>query len=261
MSETPRGSGNAQASPFSRAASSEDTNTLYRPASSASERSSGARFSAPTQTPTAPAGSSTASGTSAGGTSSTGSARARAAASQDTPPSRPAARRADEPTAVPSPAKASKTPSSTPASAASAGSASKPRGASSAAASPARRTRKARLRLARLDPWSVMKTSFLFSIAFGILLMVAVWVLWAVLQSSGTFEAINRAVNDLLATPNSASTFDLGRFITGDRVLGFTALIAAVDVVIFTALATLFSFLYNLSATVLGGLEVTLAED
>ncbi|MGA4670046.1 DUF3566 domain-containing protein [Propionibacteriaceae bacterium Y1923] len=256
MSETPRGSGNAQASPFSRAASSEDTNTLYRPASPASERSSGARFSAPTQTPTAPAATSSASGT-----SGTGSAGARATASQDTPPSRPSARRADDSTAVPSPAKASKTPSSTPASAASAGSASKPRGASSAAASPARRTRKARLRLARLDPWSVMKTSFLFSIAFGILLMVAVWVLWAVLQSSGTFEAINRAVNDLLATPNSASTFDLGRFITGDRVLGFTALIAAVDVVIFTALATLFSFLYNLSATVLGGLEVTLAED
>ena len=106
-----------------------------------------------------------------------------------------------------------------------------------------------------------MKTSFLFSIAFGILLVVAAWVLWAVLQSSGTFESINRAVNDLLATPNSASTFDLGRYVTGDRLIGFSALIAAADVVIFTALATLFSFLYNLSATVLGGLEVTLAED
>jgi hypothetical protein len=34
-----------------------------------------------------------------------------------------------------------------------------------------------------------------------------------------------------------------------------------VDVLIFTALATLGSFLYNLAATVLGGLEVTLAED
>ena len=33
------------------------------------------------------------------------------------------------------------------------------------------------------------------------------------------------------------------------------------DVVIFTALATLGSFLYNLDATMLGGLEITLAED
>ena len=36
---------------------------------------------------------------------------------------------------------------------------------------------------------------------------------------------------------------------------------SAVDVVIFTALATLGSFLYNLAATMLGGLEITLAED
>ena len=87
------------------------------------------------------------------------------------------------------------------------------------------------------------------------------WVLWGVIESSGAFKSINDAVNDLLATPNSASSFDLGRYVTGERVVGFTALIAAADVVIFTALATLFSFLYNLSATVLGGLEVTLAED
>jgi len=44
-------------------------------------------------------------------------------------------------------------------------------------------------------------------------------------------------------------------------VLGFAVLIAAIDVVIITAVATLFAFLYNLSAVVMGGLEVTLAED
>lgn len=145
-------------------------------------------------------------------------------------------------------------------SAGSAASASAPAAARTKAA-PAKRTRKARLRLSRIDPWSVMKTALMFSIAFGILSVVAMWVLWGVLQSSGAFDSINRSVNDLLATPNSPSSFDLGRYITGSRVMGYTALIAAADVVIFTALATLFSFLYNLSATVLGGLEVTLAED
>ena len=49
--------------------------------------------------------------------------------------------------------------------------------------------------------------------------------------------------------------------ITTQRVLGYAALFGVLNVVIMTALATLFSFLYNLSATVLGGLEVTLAED
>ena len=34
---------------------------------------------------------------------------------------------------------------------------------------PSTRTRRARLRISRVDPWSVMKTSFLFSIALGIM--------------------------------------------------------------------------------------------
>ena len=45
------------------------------------------------------------------------------------------------------------------------------------------------------------------------------------------------------------------------RVLGLTALIGAINAVLFTAISTLFSFLYNLAAQVMGGLEVTLAED
>ena len=40
-------------------------------------------------------------------------------------------------------------------------------------------------------------------------------------------------------------------------MLGFTTLIAVVDVVLVTAIATLGAFLYNLSASLLGGLEVT----
>ena len=46
-----------------------------------------------------------------------------------------------------------------------------------------------------------------------------------------------------------------------DRVLGFTTLIAVVDVVLITALATLGAFLYNLASALLGGIEVTLVED
>jgi hypothetical protein len=124
-----------------------------------------------------------------------------------------------------------------------------------------RRTRKARLRLSRIDPWSVMKTAFLFGIAGGIIFFVSIWVLWGVIVASGVFESVNRAVNDLLNTPGAADRFHLEDYLNGNRVLGFAAMIGAADVVIFTALATLFSFLYNLAATVMGGLEVTLAED
>jgi hypothetical protein len=125
----------------------------------------------------------------------------------------------------------------------------------------ARRTRKARLRLSRLDPWSVMKTSFLFSIAAGIMLVVAVYVVWTVLESSGLFESINDIVKSVVSTPGDTTPFRVQDYVNTQKVMGVAALVACVDVVIFTALATLGSFLYNLAATMLGGLEITLAED
>jgi Transmembrane domain of unknown function (DUF3566) len=125
----------------------------------------------------------------------------------------------------------------------------------------ARRTRKARLRLSRLDPWSVMKTSFLFSIAAGIMLVVAVYSIWTVLSTSHLFDSVNEIVRSVVSTPGDTTPFRIQEYINTQKVMGVTALIACVDVVIFTALATLGSFLYNLAATMLGGLEITLAED
>jgi hypothetical protein len=125
----------------------------------------------------------------------------------------------------------------------------------------ARRTRKARLRLSRLDPWSVMKTSFLFSIAAGIMLVVAVYAIWTVVSTSGLFDSMNEIVRSVVSTPGDTTPFRVQEYINTQKVMGVTALIAVVDVLIFTAVATLGSFLYNLAATMLGGLEVTLAED
>jgi hypothetical protein len=136
-----------------------------------------------------------------------------------------------------------------------------PAAASKAKVGTPRRTRKARLRLSRLDPWSVMKTSFLFSIAAGIMLVVAVYVVWTVIGSSGLFDSVNDIIKSVVSTPNDTTPFRVEEYVNTQKVLGVAALLACVDVIIFTALATLGSFLYNLAATMLGGLEITLAED
>ena len=120
--------------------------------------------------------------------------------------------------------------------------------------------RRARLRLTRVDPWSVMKTSFLLSIAFGIVTVVAVAMIWNVLDSAGVFDSVNQTVRDVV-DDQSTATFDVRDYVGTDRVVGFTMLVAAVDVVLLTAIATLGAFLYNMSAALLGGVEVTLAED
>ena len=124
-----------------------------------------------------------------------------------------------------------------------------------------RRTRKARLRVSRIDPWSVMKTSFLFSIAFGIMFWVATWVLWTVIINSGLFEAINSAIVNIVQNPATTETWRIEDYINTNKVLGIAALLAVINVVITTALGTLVAFLYNLSSNILGGLELTLAED
>ena len=125
---------------------------------------------------------------------------------------------------------------------------------------PARRTRRAQLRLVQVDAWSVMKTSFLLSIALGIVLVVAVAIVWSVLGAAGVFTNINSVVQQAVGG-ESGSKFDITQYVGTSRIMGFTMIVAVVDVILITAIATLGAFLYNLSAALLGGIEVTLAED
>ncbi|MGW1072166.1 DUF3566 domain-containing protein [Streptomyces sp. NPDC002537] len=127
------------------------------------------------------------------------------------------------------------------------------------AARPAPRTRKARLRVAKADPWSVMKVSFLLSIALGVCTIVAAAVLWTVMDAMGVFSTVGGTISD--ATSSEGGGFDLQSFLSLPNVLLFTTVIAVIDVVLATALATLGAFVYNLSAGFVGGVELTLAED
>ncbi|MEU6279708.1 DUF3566 domain-containing protein [Streptomyces sp. NPDC047028] len=122
------------------------------------------------------------------------------------------------------------------------------------------RTRKARLRVAKADPWSVMKVSFLLSIALGICTIVASAVLWMVMDAMGVFATVGGTISEATGS-NESNGFDLQSFLSLPHVLMFTAIIAVIDVVLATALATLGAFIYNLSAGFVGGVELTLAED
>lgn len=121
------------------------------------------------------------------------------------------------------------------------------------------KSRRARLRLVRVDPWSVMKLAFALSIALAIVAVVAVTIVWAVLGAAGVWDAINSSVATVLS--DNASAFDITDYVGFGRIIGLTLLISAVDVILITAIATIGAFLYNLAASLLGGLEVTLAED
>jgi hypothetical protein len=120
--------------------------------------------------------------------------------------------------------------------------------------------RKARLRLVQVEPWSVMKTAFMLSIAVGIVTVVAVGIVWGVLGAAGLWDSVNSIVQDSIGD-SSGTPFEIQKYLGTSRVLGFTMIVAVADVILITAIATLGAFLYNLAAGLLGGVEVTFAED
>ncbi|MCC3764143.1 DUF3566 domain-containing protein [Glycomyces sp. TRM65418] len=124
----------------------------------------------------------------------------------------------------------------------------------------ARGPRRARLRLKRIDPWSVMKFSFAVSIVLFIVMVVATTVLYIALDAMGVFDTVNDMLQMLMGTnaDNAEAAEDFR--ITAKGVIGAAALLGVVNMVLFTALATLGSFIYNVCADLVGGVEVTLAE-
>jgi hypothetical protein len=121
--------------------------------------------------------------------------------------------------------------------------------------------RKAHLQVARFDPWSVMKFSFIMSLVSFLVLFVAVAVLYSILSMLGVFDAFSGTIRDLTSSDQGRSgAVNPGSWFSAARVLGYTALIGTLNVLFITALATVWSVIYNMAADLVGGVEVTLKE-
>jgi len=120
-------------------------------------------------------------------------------------------------------------------------------------------SRRVRLTVSRVDPWSAMKIAFLLSVALGIAGVVMVFVLWTILAGMGVFDQINGIVGQVVQ--DGQQRFDIMDFIGLGRVLSLSIVIAVIDVILMTAIATLAAFLYNVSSALVGGVQLTLTDD
>ncbi|HYB48137.1 MAG TPA: DUF3566 domain-containing protein [Streptosporangiaceae bacterium] len=113
--------------------------------------------------------------------------------------------------------------------------------------------------VARVEPWSVMKFSFVMSLVAFVILFVAVTVLYGTLSALGVFESLQRVVSSVTSSQNSAGV-NAAKWFTASRVLGYTGLLGSLDIVLITAVATIGAVIYNLTSRLIGGVEVTLRE-
>ena len=109
-----------------------------------------------------------------------------------------------------------------------------------------------RLKLVYIDFWSAVKFSFLISAAIGVIIFVAVILIWTVLASTGIFDSVSQLIGDV----NGQKNFSLNSVISFAQVMGFTLVIAALNVVVGTVLGAIACLLYNLSVRVSGGILV-----
>lgn len=113
--------------------------------------------------------------------------------------------------------------------------------------------------LQRVDPWSVMKLGFLLSIALGIMLVIAAALCWLLLDSFHVFSSISSIIGEIDTSSGEISKL-LG-YLHFDKVISMATIVAIINVLLLTALMTVGAFLYNIVASLVGGIHVTLVEE
>jgi hypothetical protein len=117
----------------------------------------------------------------------------------------------------------------------------------------ARGPRRARLQLRNVNPWTVLKFSCVLSIALFFVWLIVIGVLFGVLDAAGVIGKINDAYTTIQGADSKPP-------VTAGVVFGGAAIIGVVNIVLFIALSTVGSIVYNLCADLVGGIEITLSE-
>jgi hypothetical protein len=119
--------------------------------------------------------------------------------------------------------------------------------------------RDAQLVVSRVEPWSVMKFSFIISLVGWIVVFVAVALLYYALRAFGVFHYLEQTFSIVTKSKGNPGS-NASDWFSASTVLGYTMLAGAINVVLLTALATVGAVIYNIVTHISGGVEVTLRE-
>lgn len=117
--------------------------------------------------------------------------------------------------------------------------------------------RRVKMTVTKVDPWSALKLSFLLSVALGIMIVVATTVLWLVLDSMHVWSQ----VTDLIVTLGEPRLIELAQYMQFGRFIPFAVVVAVIEIVLFTALGAVMALIYNLVASLVGGVTLTVSDE
>ena len=108
-----------------------------------------------------------------------------------------------------------------------------------------------RLRLVYIDFWSAVKLSFLGAIAIAVVTVVSFLVVFLVVQTTGLIAEADKFFGSF-----TDGSILLSDFVSFPQVLAFSAVVAILNLVVFTVLGAVVAGIYNLAVKVTGGLLV-----
>ena len=111
--------------------------------------------------------------------------------------------------------------------------------------------RRVRRIIRKVDPWTVLKASFVFNAVMGLVFVLGTWVMWSLVLQKG--------IPDQIVELFDAVTIELT--IDGPLYFRIVVLLAVIGVIGMTAFMTLGAVIYNLISDLVGGVEVTVLEE
>ena len=111
--------------------------------------------------------------------------------------------------------------------------------------------RRVRRIVRKIDPWTVLKASFVFNAIMGLVFVLGTWVMWSLVLQKG--------IPDQIVDLFDAVTIELT--IDGELYFRIVVLLAVIGVIGMTAFMTLGAVIYNLISDLVGGVEVTVLEE
>ncbi len=117
--------------------------------------------------------------------------------------------------------------------------------------------RQIKMTISKIEPLAALKLGFLISVVIGFMIIIAMAIIWFVLDGIHVFGQME----GLLQTLNSAQLLEMMQYLEFGRWMSFAVIIAILDIVLMTALSAVAALVYNIISALVGGLRITVTDE